>query len=530
MTAHMVERSRCGMPSSPSECSHRQTTSFQACHHRPCYPHTIGRRQAWHSDEGGSEIPSSSLGSTRGRKTSSMTCHLCNWTAHMTTFGVAVHHCPWIAYTGSDGIGRGMPSSPLDSTWSQDVERSMVSLPLDSTHGWTTLGASTLSSSLGSTHGRMTSSIKCHHCPWRHTRSDYVREQTRTIDIRRGMPAWPLVIPHGRMMSGVECHHRPWKAYNVERRWGWHAIITLGQHTRSDDVGRGMTSLPLRNTSGRMMSCLHTRSHNVDVECHNHPFAAHAVGRRRTMSGVACHHRPWAAHTVGQRLGVASHHRPWKAYTIGQCRAWHVIIAFEQHAGLENVVRGIPAWPLGITQEDVGRGMPLSPLCSTHIQTMSGVTYHNRPSEAHRTTQMVGRHRAWYFIIAIGKNTQLDYICRGMPSWPLESTHGRTTSGVADHHRLWTSYIGSDDFGALKHTRLDNVEHGLPSSLLHSIHGQTTSGIACHHRYWEAHAVEPRQHRRSDDVGHEMSSSPLDNRNGGTTSAEHAIIALGQHK
>ena len=113
-------------------------------------------------------------------------------------------------HTRSNDVGRGMPASPLDSTWSKDVGRGMTSPPLDSAHGRTT--------------------------------------------------------------SSATCHHRHKKAHTVKRRRAWHAIITFGQHTRSNDVGRGMTSPPLDSTLGR------------------------------TTSGVTCQNRLWAAYTVERRL------------------------------------------------------------------------------------------------------------------------------------------------------------------------------------------------------------------------------------
>ena len=63
----------------------------------------------------------------------------------------------------------------------------------------------------------------------------------------------------------------------------WHAIIALGQNTRSDGVGRSMQSYTLDRTYGR------------------------------TTSGITCTHVPWAANTVGQR------------------RARHAIITLGQH-------------------------------------------------------------------------------------------------------------------------------------------------------------------------------------------------------
>ena len=124
---------------------------------------------------------------------------------------------------------------------SNDVERGMTSLPLDITQGQTT---------------------------WVWHAIIAFGKHTRSNDIRRGMPSSPLGSTHGRTTSGVACHHRPWTAHTVGRRRAWHDITALGQHTRSNDVWRGMKSPPL--------DCTHAR----------------------TMSGVACHHRLSAAQTV----------------------------------------------------------------------------------------------------------------------------------------------------------------------------------------------------------------------------------------
>ena len=191
------------------------------------------------------------------------------------------------------------------------------------------------------------------------------------------------------MTSGVTCHHRLWTAHTDKRRRAWHAIIDFGQHTRSNDVGRGMPSSPLGSTNGQ------------------------------TTSGVAFHHRFCVAQAV-----------IWR-------RAWHAIIAFAQH--------------------------------------------------------IVERPRAWHAIITFGKHTPSNDVGRGMPSSTLGSTNDRTTFGMACHHRLWASH------------QSNNVRRFMPSSPLDGKHGRTTSGVACNHRLWEAQAVE--RHR-----------------------AWHAIIALGQHR
>ena len=161
---------------------------------------------------------------------------------------------------------------------------------------------------------------------------------------------------HGQTTSGVACHHRLWTAQTVEQRQAWHAIIALGQHTRSNDVGRGITSPPFDSTYGR------------------------------TTSGVAFHNRLWLAHTVEQH------------------RAWHPIIAFGQHARSDDVERGMPSLPLG----------------STNGRTTSGLACHHLPL----TARTVGRRRAWHNITFLGQHTHLDDVGRGMTSPPMNSTHG----------------------------------------------------------------------------------------------------------
>ena len=150
------------------------------------------------------------------------------------------------------------------------------------------------------------------------------------------------------------------------------------------------------------------------------------------MLGVTCHHRLWAAHSVERRL------------------LWHVIIAVGQHTGLN----------------DVGRGMTSPPLECTHGRTTSGVALHLRPWTA-------------YSVCIVG---------RGMKSWPLDSTHSRTSSGMAFHHRLWEAHTVKrrwawHDITAFgQHSRSNEVGNDMPSPPLHCTHGRTTSGMACHHR------------------------------------------------
>ena len=166
----------------------------------------------------------------------------------------------------------------------------------------------------------------------------------------------------------------------------------------------------------------------------------------RNTSGVECHHRLWTAHTVRRR------------------RAFHAIIAFGQHTRLN----------------DVRHGMPSSPLDSTHGRTTSNVACHHRIWEAHT----VERRQAWQSITANGQHTPSNDVARGMTSPPLDSTHGRTTSCVTCHHRLWTTHsvkrhrvwhaiitVGQD-------TRSNDVRRVMTSPPLDSTHGRTTSGVS----------------------------------------------------
>ena len=177
------------------------------------------------------------------------------------------------------------------------------------------------------------------------------------------MPSPPLDNTLSKTTSGVACHHRSWAAHTIERRRVWHDITSLGLHAWSEDVGRGMTSPPLDNTHGR------------------------------PTSGMACHHRLWAAHIVKRR------------------QAWHDITAFGKHT----------------RSNDVGHGMPSSPLGSTYGRTTSGKACHHRVLAAHT----VQRHRAWHAIIAFGQHKRSNDAGRGMKSPPLDCTHDQTTSGVA---------------------------------------------------------------------------------------------------
>ena len=127
----------------------------------------------------------------------------------------------------------------------------------------------------------------------------------------------------------------------------------------------------------------------------------------------------------------------------------------------------------------------------------------------------VGRRRAWHNITALGQHTWLDYVRRGMTSPPLYSTHGRTTSGVACHHRLWEAHTikrrlaGHAIIAHGRQTRSNDVRCDMPSPPLDNTNGRTMSVVECHLTFGK--------HTRSKDVRHGMKSPPLGSTHGQTT-------------
>ena len=166
----------------------------------------------------------------------------------------------------------------------------------------------------------------------------------------------------------------------------------------------------------------------------------------------------------------------WAAHTVERYRVWHAIIALGRQTRLNNIERG----------------MSSPPLDSTHGRSTSGVECHHRLWTAHT----IVRRRGWHAIIAFGQHTRSNKIGRVMPSSPLRSTSGRTTSSVACHHHPWTSRTVRQrpawhDITALgQHTRSIEVRRGMTSPPLDCTHGRTTSGVTCHHRLLAAHSVE----------------------------------------
>ena len=148
--------------------------------------------------------------------------------------------------------------------------------------------------------------------------------------------------------------------------------------------------------------------------------------------------------------------------------------------------------------------------------------YHYCPCSAHTNEECP----AWHAIIAIGQHTRMNYVVHGMTSYPLNSTHNRTTSGVTCHHNHCTIHYvrrhrsWHDIIALVVHTRMNDIGHGMPSSPLDSTHGQMKPDVECARsprtthtveRYWAWNVIVALgQYTRSVDVEHGMLSSPLD--------------------
>ena len=159
---------------------------------------------------------------------------------------------------------------------------------------------------MGNINGRTTSGVTCYHLPWKEYTIGRFRalhviitlgHHTRSEDVRRGMPACPLGSSHGLMTSGVRFHHFLWTTYMVARDRACYAIITNGKHTRSDDVGRAIPSLPLYSTHYGTTSGWyaiiavgqHIRLENVRRGMPSWPLS---TKHYRTISGVEGNHLP----------------------------------------------------------------------------------------------------------------------------------------------------------------------------------------------------------------------------------------------
>uniref|UniRef100_A0A494G8M7 Uncharacterized protein n=1 Tax=Solanum lycopersicum TaxID=4081 RepID=A0A494G8M7_SOLLC len=189
-----------------------------------------------------------------------------------------------------------------------------------------------------------------------------------------GLTSPPFDSTHGRTTSGVPCHHRPWTARTNGRCRLLHDITSLGHRTRSNDVVCGMTSPPLDDTHGQTTSALGRQTRLNDVR-RDMPSLHLGSTHGRTTSGLACHHRLWAP----------------------------------------------------LRSNDVGRGMPSLPLGTTPGLTTAGLACHHHLW----ASQTVERRRAWHEITVLELHARSDDVGSGMTSPPFDSTHGRTTSGMA---------------------------------------------------------------------------------------------------
>ena len=138
--------------------------------------------------------------------------------------------------------------------------------------------------------------MACHHHHWiAHTdeqcRAWHARmaigQHTQSDDVGLGMPSSPLGSTCGWMTSAVSCHLDPWNTHTVGQCRAWHAIIALGQHTRSDYVRRGMPSWTLSSTYGWK---------RLGVVGHHRRWTTY-IGL--DTSCVACYHRPFITHAIG---------------------------------------------------------------------------------------------------------------------------------------------------------------------------------------------------------------------------------------
>ena len=194
-----------------------------------------------------------------------------------------------------------------------------------------------------------------------------------------------------------------------------------------------MTSPPLDSTRSRQRRVWHditvvgqhTRSDDVECDMTSPPLdSTHG----QTTSGVACHHRLWTAYTVECR------------------RMWHAIIAFGQHTGSND--SGVACHHRFWAAKTVERRL------TWHAIIAVGLAH------------TVGRCQAWHAIIALGRKMQSNNVRHGMPSSPLGSTHGRTSSAVACHHRLWAAQTVKQHRGSMPSPPLDYTD------------GRTTSGVS----------------------------------------------------
>uniref|UniRef100_A0A494G8H5 Uncharacterized protein n=1 Tax=Solanum lycopersicum TaxID=4081 RepID=A0A494G8H5_SOLLC len=176
-------------------------------------------------------------------------------------------------------------------------------------------------------------------------------------DIWRGMPLSPFGKTHGRMTSGVTYHLCPYTAHIVGRHRAWHVMITHGKHTRSDNVECGMLSWFLDSTHSRTTSAVagcrrpweaYTGSDNVGLGM---PSSTLESIHGRTMSGMAYYHRQWTTHTIGLRRVGKFYNGLWEAHIVSQHRPLNVIIALGRHTRSDYIGCGMLSSPLEIIHD-----------------------------------------------------------------------------------------------------------------------------------------------------------------------------------
>ena len=167
---------------------------------------------------------------------------------------------------------------------------------------------------------------------------------------------------------------------------------------------------------------------------------------------------------------MACHHLLWTTHTVERRRVGHAIIAFGKHTQSKDVGRGMISHAFGqhTRSNDVGRDMPSPPLDSTHDRTTSGVACQHRLKASHTDE----RCRAWHDITAFVQHTRSNDVGCDKPSLPSDNIHGRTTLGMACHHHLWAEQMVVQlrawhaIFAFGQHTRSNYVRRGMPSSPL----------------------------------------------------------------
>ena len=121
--------------------------------------------------------------------------------------------------------------------------------------------------------------------------------------------------------------------------------------------------------------------------------------------------------------------------------------------------------------DDVGCGMPLSPLDCTYGVTTSGVACPHGPWATHT----IGRHLG--------------------PSSLLGSKHGKTMPSITCYYRPWSAHtvgrreVLQDRIAFGQHTESDKVKRGMPSSPLNNTQDQIRLGMSWHYSSRKANMV-----------------------------------------